>query len=230
MDFYKNVSVLIIEDEPKVLAFIRQGLNELGFRTQVAQKGLEGLEKAESDDFDVIIIDLLLPQMHGLDVCRHIRKKKPKTKILMLTALGTLDDKLRGFESGADDYLVKPFDFPELVARIKSLLRRSVESENQNILQISDMTMNLNSKEVVRGGKKIDLTAKEFMLLEYLIRNQGRVVSKVEIAEKIWDAKFDSRTNVIEVYINFLRKKIDRGFEKKLIYTLIGMGYVLREI
>jgi two-component system, OmpR family, copper resistance phosphate regulon response regulator CusR len=230
MEFYSNTKILIIEDEPKVQALIRQGLEEIGFIADAADNGLTGLEKAETGEFDVIIIDLLLPQIHGLDICRQIRKKYPKVKILMLTALGTLDDKLRGFESGADDYLVKPFDFPELVARIKSLLKRNQDIQGQEILQIADLSMNITGKTVTRAGKNIELTAKEFHLLEYLLRNQGRVVSKAEIADKIWDISFETGTNVIEVYVNFLRKKIEKGFDKKLIYTLIGMGYVIKDV
>jgi two-component system, OmpR family, copper resistance phosphate regulon response regulator CusR len=230
MEFYSNTKILIIEDEPKVQALIRQGLEEIGFIADAADNGLTGLEKAETGEFDVIIIDLLLPQIHGLDICRQIRKKYPKVKILMLTALGTLDDKLRGFESGADDYLVKPFDFPELVARIKSLLKRNQDIQGQEILQIADLSMNITGKTVTRAGKNIELTAKEFHLLEYLLRNQGRVVSKAEIADKIWDISFETGTNVIEVYVNFLRKKIEKGFDKRLIYTLIGMGYVIKDV
>jgi len=224
-----NINVLVVEDERKVSSFIKQGLEEIGCIVDVANDGLEGIDFIESGDYDVAIIDLLLPQIHGLEVCRQLRKNRPKTKILILSALSTLDNKLLGFEYGADDYLVKPFEFLELIARLKSLMRRDDSSRMSDVLQISDLIVNVSNKTVFRRGVKIDLTAKEFQLLELLMRNKGRVMSKAEIAEKVWDVSFDSGTNVIEVYINFLRKKIDRGYDPKLIHTLIGMGYIMKE-
>ena len=224
-----NINVLVVEDERKVSSFIKQGLEEIGCIVDVANDGLEGIDFIESGDYDVAIIDLLLPQIHGLEVCRQLRKNRPKTKILILSALSTLDNKLLGFEYGADDYLVKPFEFLELIARLKSLMRRDDSSRMSDVLLISDLIVNVSNKTVFRRGVKIDLTAKEFQLLELLVRNKGRVMSKAEIAEKVWDVSFDSGTNVIEVYINFLRKKIDRGYDPKLIHTLIGMGYIMKE-
>lgn len=224
-----TASILVIEDEPKVLSFLRQGLEENDYEVDTAIDGYRGVEASAQKTYDIIILDIMLPGMNGLEVCRQIKQHNNKSKILMLTALGTLDDKLRGFDVGADDYLVKPFEFPELLARIRSLLRRDPEPSKLQILQVADLIMDLDKKTVKRANKNIDLTAKEFHLLEYLLRNKGRVVSKVDIAEKVWDLNFDTGTNVIEVYINFLRKKIDRDFEPKLIFTLIGMGYIIKE-
>jgi DNA-binding response OmpR family regulator len=170
--------------------------------------------------------------MNGYEVCKIVRQRDPNVPILMLTALGETEDKIEGFNAGADDYIVKPFDFRELLLRVNVFLKRSqseIVPNNSNLLQVADLTINTDSKTVNRGGHTIDLTPKEFSLLEYLMRNEGRVVSKTEIAEKAWDMSFDSGTNVVEVYINFLRKKIDRDFEPKLIHTKSGMGYVLKE-
>jgi two-component system copper resistance phosphate regulon response regulator CusR len=185
---------------------------------------------ALADLYDAIILDINLPKLNGLEICRQVRNQGIKTPILMLSALGTTDDKVTGFDLGTDDYLVKPFEFRELLARIRSLIkRRHTEKTLKASLKIADLELNVDSKIVKRGGKKIELTAKEFLLLEYLMLNKGKVISKPEIAEKIWQIKFDSGTNVIEVYINFLRKKIDKDYPKKLIHTHIGMGYVLKE-
>lgn len=222
--------ILIVEDEPKVADFIKRGLEEQAFDTEVAYDGMIGKKKATGNVYDLIILDINIPFINGYELCREIRLVNNRVPILMLTAMGTTDDKLSGFDSGADDYLVKPFEFRELLARIKALLKRSKgTSLDGNILKIADLEMNLDSKIVKRAGKKIDLTAKEFLLLEYFIKNKGRVLSRVDIAEKIWDITFDTGTNVIDVYINFLRKKIDKDFSPKLIHTQIGMGYVLKE-
>lgn len=221
--------ILVVEDEPKVLSFIKKGLEENGFDVQTAENGPDGLNLARELDFSVIILDIMLPGLSGIELAMQLHRTGNKSRILMLTALGTLDDKLRGFDAGAHDYLVKPFEFPELLARVRSLLRRESDEATSQVLRAADLTMDLDRKVVKRGDVHIDLTAREFMLLEYLLRNKGRVVSKVDIAERVWDINFDTGTNVIEVYINFLRKKVDRDFEPKLIYTLIGMGYILKE-
>jgi DNA-binding response OmpR family regulator len=227
-------TVLIVEDEAKVVQFIKQGLEENGFETEVAYDGECGRKLALSKEYDIIILDVIIPLMNGLELCKKIRTHNKNVKILMLTALGSLDDKLEGFEAGADDYLIKPFDFPELLARIKSLLRRAAhtadeELNNNHIIKISDLEINTHNKRVKRAGEEVTLTAKEFALLELLCINKNRVLSKAEIAEHIWNINFDRGTNVIEVYINFIRKKIDVGHRVKLLHTLVGMGYMIKD-
>lgn len=222
-------NILIIEDEPKVALFLKKGLEENKYKAEIAYDGLKGLELALNKPYDAIILDINIPEKNGNEVCNEIRKKNSGIPIIMLTALSTTDDKINGFENGADDYLVKPFEFRELIARLKALTKRSrFIQDNGNELSIADLQMNKETKLVTRAGQKIDLTAKEFSLLELLLSRQGKVVSRSEIAEKIWEINFDTGTNVIDVYINFLRKKIDKGFSTKLIHTYIGMGYVLK--
>ncbi len=226
------MTVLIVEDEPKVASFLKKGLELQGFETDVAYDGAIALRKAITSDlkFDAIIMDVNLPEINGFNVCKKIREQNIKTPILLLTALGTTSDKVHGFDIGADDYLVKPFEFEELLARVKSIIKRSKsEPYLDSVLKIADLEMDTNSKIVKRAGKTIELTAKEFFLLEYLLRNKGRVLSRVDIAEKIWDVTFDTGTNVIDLYIFYLRKKIDKDFSKKLIHTQVGMGYILKE-
>jgi two-component system, OmpR family, copper resistance phosphate regulon response regulator CusR len=223
--------ILIVEDEPKVANFIKSGLEENNFICEIAFDGLIGKKLALTCKYDLIILDLNLPQINGYELCSFLRKVEIKTPILMLTALGSTDDIVSGFESGTDDYLVKPFEFRELLVRIRALLKRSSNNciePSTNILKISNLEMNLSSKIVIRDSKKIDLTAKEFNLLEFLMRNEGIVISRAVLAEKIWDITFDTGSNVIDVYINFLRKKLDRDFSPKLIHTMVGMGYVLK--
>lgn len=227
-----DIRILIIEDEPKVANAIRQGLEENGFLAEVAFDGLMGKKLALSGQYQLIILDLNLPHLNGYEVCREVRLHNSRVPIIMLTALGALEDKIQAFDTGADDYLVKPFDFRELLARVNVFLKRSANAQalsQQQALRIADLEVDDQSKTVIRAGKKIDLTAKEFALLVYLLRNKGRVVSRADIAEKIWDITFDTGTNVIDVYVNFLRKKIDKGFDSKLIHTRQGMGYVLKE-
>jgi two-component system, OmpR family, copper resistance phosphate regulon response regulator CusR len=224
------MKILIIEDEPKVAEVIKKGLEENGYTAEIAYDGLIGRKLVLTNNFEAIILDVNLPQINGYALCKELREMNIKIPILMLTALGTTDDKITGFDSGADDYLVKPFEFRELLARIKALLKRSKNINiSGNIIRVSNLEMNLDSKIVKRAGKKIELTAKEFALLEMFIRNKGRVLSRMDIAEKIWDINFDTGTNVIDVYVNFLRKKIDKDFTPKLIHTQIGMGYVLKD-
>lgn len=222
--------ILIIEDEPKVVAFIKKGLEEQNYLVDVALDGLAGKKMALFNQYSLVILDINLPLMSGFEVAKNIRSANNTVPILMLTALGTTDDKIEGFDSGADDYLVKPFEFRELLARTKALVKRSnTKVVNSEFIRIGDMDIFLDTKMVKRGNTKIDLTAKEFALLRYLALNKGRVISRNEIAENVWDISFDTGTNVIDVYVNFLRKKIDRSFPQKLIHTYIGMGYVLRE-
>lgn len=222
--------ILIVEDERKVANFIRQGLEEEGYEVEMAFDGEEGRRMVTSPDYDLAIIDINLPLLNGYEVCRELRRVNVQLPVLMLTALGSTDDKVKGFEHGADDYLVKPFEFRELLARVKALLKRSKVAEQQpEVLTLADLELDLDRKVAKRGGRTIELTAKEFALLEYLLRNKGRVVSRADIAEKIWEITFDTGTNVIDVYINFLRKKIDKDFSPKLIHTQIGMGYIIKE-
>lgn len=220
--------ILIVEDEIKVVDFLRMGLNEAGYEIEVAYDGQMGLRLALTRQFDLIILDVILPYLNGLDVCRKIREKQIGVPILMLTALGTTEDKLDGFNSGADDYLVKPFEFAELMARIKALAKRATASYGAgSFLVVADLELDLNKKTAMRNHQVIELTAKEYALLEYLMRNKGRVVSRSEIAEKVWEISFDTGTNIVDVYINLLRKKVDRDFEQKLIQTRIGLGYTI---
>lgn len=224
--------ILLIEDDNRISETIVRGLVKNNFDVRAAFDGLIGLRMAISGNYDLIILDINLPLINGFEVCRNIREKKPFLPVLMLTAFGEIEDKIEGLEKGADDYLVKPFDFRELIARINALLRRAGQEPNKegaNILKVSDLEMNIDTKDVRRNGNHIDLTAKEFMLLEFLLKNKGKVLSKMDIAEKVWDLNFDTGTNIVEVYINYLRKKIDRDFEQKLIHTKTGLGYVLKD-
>ncbi|HNY07841.1 MAG TPA: response regulator transcription factor [Bacteroidales bacterium] len=226
----KSNNILIIEDEFKVAQFIKRGLEENDFDAEIAYDGFTGERMILSKEYDLIILDINLPMKNGFELCKVIRNTNAKVPVLMLTALSSTDDKLMGFDIGADDYMVKPFEFKELLARIKALLKRSKFSDSyKNVLKVADLVLDNNAKTVKRGSTIIELTAKEFLLLDYLMRNKGRVVSRVEIAEKIWDITFDTGTNIIDVYVNFLRKKIDKNFSPKLIHTVIGMGYVLKE-
>ncbi|GAB1403738.1 MAG: response regulator transcription factor [Lentimicrobiaceae bacterium] len=222
-------TILIVEDHVKMADSISKGLEENGFTTEVAYDGFIGKRLTDAKDYELIILDINLPQINGYELCAHIRRKNPTVPIIMLTAMGSTEDKLLGFDKGADDYIVKPFEFRELLARIKVLLKRvKPDPKSQRILKVADLEVDLDSKSVKRGNISIDLTAKEFLLLEYLLRNKGKVVSKADIAEKIWNITFDTGTNVIEVYVNFLRKKIDKNFPVKLLHTHIGMGYILK--
>ncbi|RSK48997.1 response regulator transcription factor [Hymenobacter rigui] len=224
------MKILLVEDEPKVASFLHQGLTEQHHTVDLAADGLLGLRLAQSNSYDLIILDTLLPGLSGLEVCRQVRTQDTSVPILMLTALGETDDKIRGLDAGADDYLVKPFAFQELLARIRALTRRRHESPSADlVLRLADLTLDPSRKVVQRAGQTIQLTAREFALLEYLLRNQNRVVSRVDILEHVWETSFDTGSNVIDVYINFLRKKLDKDFTPKLIHTLVGMGYVMKE-
>jgi DNA-binding response OmpR family regulator len=222
--------VLVIEDEPKVAASVKTWLEENGFVVELAPDGAVGQYLALNNTYDLILLDLNLPFVSGYEVCSVIRKVKPDCPVILVTALGSVEQKLQGFDAGADDYLVKPFDFRELLARMRALLKKSVSQIGEKpieILRIADLEVNTGYKTVSRSGKTIDLTAKEYSLLEYLVRLNGRIASRHEIVEAVWDMNFDTGTNVVEVYINFLRKKIDRHFEPKLIHTKQGLGYFL---
>jgi DNA-binding response OmpR family regulator len=223
------MNILIIEDDNRIAELIQRALEEQGFKTTLAYDGLSGKKLASQNQFDLIITDIILPKLNGLELCKEIRQNKPHTPILMLTALGTTDDKVEGFDAGADDYLVKPFEMRELLARIRALLKRQNRSNySGHILKYADLEMNLHTKIVKRSGIEINLTPKEFNLLKYMLENPERVLSRSEIAEKVWDTHFDTGTNFIDVYINYLRKKIEKGFDKKLINTKSGMGFILK--
>ncbi|WP_198045121.1 response regulator transcription factor [Spirosoma montaniterrae] len=224
------MKILVVEDEPKLASFVRKGLEEQSCEVDLAYDGQTGRVMALQNSYDVIILDVNLPRMNGFEVVQSLRRAQIGTPVLMLTALGSVEDKLTGFDAGADDYLVKPFEFRELLARLRALSKRNSDNGVQTtILKVADLELDLGEKVARRNGKRIELTAKEFGLLEYLMRNRGRVVSRVDIAEKVWDIHFDTGTNVIDVYVNFLRKKIDRDYPQKLIHTVIGMGYMLKE-
>ena len=223
------MKILVVEDEPKTLNAIRQGLEESQFEVDIAYDGLIAQRLALKNNYALIITDVILPGLNGFELIRQLRDKGLTTPILLLTALGETEDKISGFDAGADQYLTKPFQFAELLARVRSLTKRGTQvTMTAKMLSYAGLEMNLDAKTVSRDGQSIELTAREFALLEYLMRNQGRVLSKVDIAEHVWDLNFDTGTNVVEVYINYLRKKLDRDFPKKLIHTQFGMGYVLK--
>jgi DNA-binding response OmpR family regulator len=224
------MEILIIEDEARIAQLIQRGLEESGYKATVAYDGLLGKKLTLQNSYDLIITDIILPKLNGIDLCREIKELNPDLPIIMLTALGTTDDKVEGFDAGADDYLVKPFDFRELEARIKVLLKRKDNTSGivSAILRVGDLEMNLHSKIVKRKDNEISLTPKEFKLLEYMIRNKDRVLPRVEIADKVWDTTFDTGTNFIDVYINYLRKKIDKDYEIKYIHTKPGMGFIFK--
>jgi DNA-binding response OmpR family regulator len=226
----QEVRILIVEDEKKIADSLQQGLVENGFQAEVAYDGNAGLQLFNAKQFQLVILDVNLPGMNGFDLCQAIRSRNPGVPVMMLTAMTAVEDKIEGFEAGADDYIVKPFDFRELLVRIRALLKRMQQPvTGGKVLQAADLVMNLDSKEVTRQNRPITLTAKEFQLLEYFLRNRNRVLSRADISLNVWDIDFDTRTNVIDVYVNYLRKKIDKGFDEPLIHTQVGMGYVLKD-
>jgi len=226
----QDIQILIAEDERSIADSLSQGLRENSFQVQVAYDGNMALKLFQNRSFQLAILDINLPGMNGYELCRAIRAINPSVPVLMLTAMNSVENKIEGFEAGADDYVVKPFDFRELLVRVRAMLKRLYSTVATGVsLKAGELIMNLDSKEVVRNGKPIQLTAKEFQLLEYFLRNKNRVLSRADIALNVWDINFDSGTNVIDVYVNYLRKKIDKGFETPLIHTQVGMGYVLKD-
>ena len=219
--------ILVIEDEAKVGSFIRRALEEESAAVDLCSDGSQGLEYAVSGSYDLIILDLMLPAMPGLEILKRIRKEGMQTPVLILTARSQVDQRVQGLDAGADDYLTKPFAIEELLARVRVLLRRG-SGEAKGVLQVDDLVLNPATREVTRGEQRIDLTTKEYALLEYFMRNAGRVLTRPMIAEHVWNLDFDTYTNVIDVYVNYLRNKIDKGHERKLIQTVRGSGYVLR--
>lgn len=220
--------ILVVEDEKKVASFIKKGLEEEYYSVDVAFDGKEGLKLALSEDYDLIILDLMLPFKDGLSILKELRAEKIFTPVLILTARDTIQDKVTGLDSGADDYLAKPFSFEELLARIRALLRRNSVDKN-NILKAGDLKLDTQAHKAYRNDIEIQLTAKEYAILEYLMRNKNRVVSRTKISEHIYEFHFDPETNVIDVYINKLRNKIDKGFEKPIIHTVRGVGYLIKD-
>jgi heavy metal response regulator len=219
--------ILVVEDEAKVASFIRQALEEESYAVDVCADGNTGLHYAQSEPYDLIILDLMLPGLSGLEMLTRLRKEKIRTPVLILTARAQIDQKVKGLDAGADDYLTKPFAIEELLARVRALIRRGA-GEPSGLLQVDDLVLNPATREVTRGGQRIELTAKEYALLEYLMRNAGRVLTRPMITEHVWNLDFDTFTNVIDVYVNYLRNKIDRGRDRKLIHTIRGSGYVLK--
>lgn len=220
--------ILVVEDEKKIADFIRRGLKEEGYAVDAAYDGEEGLFLAKTNDYDLVLLDLMLPKLDGLTLCKKLKEAKVKSRVIMLTAKETVKDKVLGLDSGADDYLTKPFAFEELLARIRAIFRKK-DAQAPTKLNAADLELDLLTHKVIRGAKEIELTAKEYSLLEYLMRNEGSIVTRTMISEHVWDIDFDTFTNVIDVYINYLRNKIDSGFRKKLIHTVRGRGYILKE-
>ncbi|MFN4316202.1 MAG: response regulator transcription factor [Chitinophagaceae bacterium] len=223
------MQILLVEDEPSVASMLNKGLGEEGYQVTVAPDGRLGLQLATDNPYSLIILDVMLPGINGLELCREIRKQNIKTPILMLTALATTDNVVTGLDAGADDYITKPFKFRELSARLRSLARRQPAQETEKILKLDDLEMNLSAKTVTRFGQNISLTATEYRLLEYLMKNKGRVVSRLDILEQVWGINFNMGTNVVDVYMNYLRKKVERKNSEKLIHTVIGMGYCMKD-
>jgi DNA-binding response OmpR family regulator len=222
------VRVLVIEDNPKIAATLRQGFSEQGYAVDVTHTGFQGEESAAIQPYDLVVLDVMLPDRDGVDVCKALRRRGVATPILMLTALSATPDKVSGLNAGADDYLTKPFEFDELLARARALLRRGKAAES-SVLRYRDVELDLTRRTVKRGEETIALTAKEFALLEYFMRNAGRVLTRTSIGEHVWDMNFEPTSNVIDVYVSMLRRKIDKGFDTPLIHTVIGTGYIFSD-
>ena len=220
--------ILVVEDEAGVSGFIEQGLSEAGYAVDIARDGVEGLEYALAFEYDAIVLDIMLPKMNGLELLREVRDKRVKAPVLFLTARDGVDDRVHGLDLGADDYLVKPFAFPELLARIRALLRRP-PLQSGNLLRMNDLEMDITQREVRRAGRKIELSPREFSLLELLLRHPNQVLTRTQIVEHVWNFDFYTDTNVVDVYIGYLRRKLDKGFTRPLIQTVRGVGYRLSE-
>jgi DNA-binding response OmpR family regulator len=222
------MKILVVEDEANLAGYLKKGLEEEGHEISLAHDSKEAREKMNPSDFELVLLDLMLPDGNGLDLCKDFRKVQPQLPILVLTSLGSTEDKVAGLDAGADDYLVKPFQFSELAARIRVIERRKKLQNHGTVLKVADLTLDAAARTVVRGSKSISLTSREFKLLKVFIENKDIVLTRMEIAERVWEINFDTGTNVVDVYVNYLRNKIDKGFDKKLIQTIIGTGYVLR--
>ncbi len=222
--------ILLVEDEPSIANVIAKGLREAGYNVSTAPDGNIGFQMAVNHSYDLYILDIMLPGMNGLELCRMLRKAKDNKPVLMLTALGTTENIVTGFEKGADDYLVKPFKFAELLARLRALLRRADGNiSEESKLKISDLELDQDAKIVRRNNTEVSLTSTEYRMLEYFLKNQRKVISRMDLLENVWGVDFNMATNVVDVYVNYLRKKIDKDFEPKLIHTVIGMGYILKD-
>lgn len=218
--------ILVVEDNPKMARFISQGLTEHGYGVDLSQGGHDGEQRAAAMPYDLVILDVMLSDQDGIQTCRNLRRRGIQTPVLILTALSATGDKIKGLDAGADDYLTKPFEFDELVARVRALLRRGQAQESSR-LSFADVKMDLLTRTVTRAGRKLKLTTKEFTLLEYFLRKPNRILSRTSIGEHVWDMNFDSDSNVIDVYVSMLRRKIDKGFDRRLIHTVVGSGYML---
>jgi DNA-binding response OmpR family regulator len=223
------MKILLVEDEVVVTAFIQKGIEAEGYDLRVAYDGLMGRALFDQQPYDVVILDVNLPGLNGFELCRYIKEHTPAQPVLLLTALDGIQDKENGFGAGADDYLVKPFEFRELLLRIRALARRGEAYAGlRHVLRVADLELDVNARTVHRAGQSIELTTREYSLLEYLMTNQNRTVSRVDIAEKVWNLNFDTNTNIIDVYVNYLRNKIDKPFGQKLLHTIVGTGYMMR--
>lgn len=222
------MKILVIEDELSLASFIKRGLEEEGHEVDMALDAKTAKINVATENYDLLLLDVILPDGNGVNLCKDFRSLHPKLPIILLTALGSTQDKVIGLDSGADDYLVKPFQFTELLARIRALNRRLKPNGEVNSFQAADLMLDIDAKRVTRAGKDINLTSREFKLLEVFMKNKNKVLSRQEIAQEVWDINFDTGTNVVDVYINYLRNKIDKTFEPKLVQTVIGSGYVLR--
>ena len=225
------MKILLVEDEAALAGMLNKGLKEAGYEVTVAPDGLIGHDMAVKNQFDVMILDIMLPGLNGIQLCKQLRKQQIDTPILMLTALGTTENIVAGLDSGADDYLVKPFHFAELEARLRTLVRRKSVGNNAptEVLQIGDLALNTSTKTASLNGEPVTLTATEYRLLEFMMQNRGRVLTRMELLENVWGIDFNMSTNVVDVYVNYLRKKVDTNPDRKLIHTMIGMGYILKE-
>ncbi|WP_294178503.1 response regulator transcription factor [uncultured Coprobacter sp.] len=220
--------ILLAEDEINIASFIERGLQESGHMVYTVHDGISAWKAMQQEQYDILILDIIMPQMNGLEVCKKFRQTEGyRTPILLLTALGTSDDIVSGLEAGADDYLVKPFNFQELGARVKALIRRSCNDKSAQTLTCADLILNCNTRKAQRGTREIELTVKEYRLLEYFLQNQGCVLSRMNLLKNVWDKNFDPNTNIVDVYVNYLRAKIDKDFDKKLIHTVMGTGYIM---
>jgi two-component system OmpR family response regulator len=221
--------VLVVEDDERIASFVSKGLREAGFAVDTAGDGAEGLHLAVTEPYDAAVVDIMLPGLDGLSLIERVREKNIKTPVLILSARRTVDDRVKGLQTGGDDYMTKPFSFSELLARIQALIRRATQTSDPSVLRAGDLTIDLLSREANRGGEPVTLPSREFALLEYLMRNKGRIISKTSILEHVYDYSFDPQTNVVDVLVCRLRNKVDRDFEPKMIHTVRGTGYVLKE-
>lgn len=228
MQIVSSMNILLIEDEQKIAAFIKSGLEAHRHHVLVAYDGEQGYKMCTQYDFDVVVLDIMIPVFNGLDVCKRIKARRREMPVLLLSALGTIQDKVEGLEAGADDYLTKPFHFDELLARLKALSRRNLQPLQHAVYQVADLEMDCEKRMVTRNGQEIKLTLKEFTMLETFLMNRNRVLTRIEIAEAVWGLNFNNRTNLIDVYVNYVRTKVDKGFSQPLIHTVTGVGYVLK--